>query len=313
MIRLLFLSMAIIAADDIVVPTTFGPSNRARIVVNMVGRNNRSRMLENAQMYINTVRSTRPRTSGDYGFAIPSVTGESAVFLRGTSYSDQIPYDTDISVGYGSEFFALIGSIMLIPPVERHGTEGSMILNPSDVANQYCFEGILDYVGIDPTNPIVETTFDIVHRIAMPGGRVVHQAFPHNTVLRYQLAAENPYISLPSAAFMDLMNQISGATLDLPQAPIHGTRRTWIFPPGRCTTELISRMPTLKFTIRNAGQAGVEIHLEPLDYLRVDRRLNSCEILIVSERSSIHQLGAPFFRIAAIHFDQNRIGFCDPI
>ena len=173
-------------ATDRLIRVTYGASGCPRIVVRMTNIFDRSIMLENGLMRIDTFSSFRPyrysvHPNVEYVHEIQDINGNMVTSIEGSPEPMSTPrtgwgYDTVLSVGIGSEFLHNVGSVMLIPPRDQ---SGYLVASPSSNGSFYCLDGIITFVVIDPLFPRIYATMSWLNEPTPPLDTATLTAIPN--------------------------------------------------------------------------------------------------------------------------------------
>lgn len=216
----------------------------------------------------------------------------------------------NLDLSIGSPFANEYGGFFVSqPPRSLNLTDGKIrfIMAPSDVPSRYCHD---EFIGFAPAVLDPHLKFRTkISLIEVPGDNLEEAQLISIPITMTGSLVLRDNLSVPSAVLSRLDRKIRETF----QMSWHEFERH-----SECHN-MIDRLPTLRYTILDAQNAGVvDVMVSPSDYVSsfIDNRgIRYCVIQITSELTSSHTIGLPFIRSAGVFVDytHNRFGFCDPL
>ena len=253
-----------------------------------------------------------------------------------------------LSVGMGSDFGNVVGSMLLLPPssfsaATHHGdyqqtvsTEDDyplmMVINPANVST-YCYEGTLGYVQGMGLGELSYGIFTLKVAVSVLGNEEIIFANTANEAIDglyhgYYIDTTAQKDRIPEAVMYEWFTEVANRGLYLDEFPmfLQGTNiyyTEYSLSAAQCANTR-HLFPSLVYTILVGDgpddvNIAARIVLEPEDYMPAVSPGGRCVVQIVGEAAGLHyttyKLGMNFIQRAALHFDytHNRIGIGEPL
>ena len=217
------------------------------------------------------------------------------------------------SIGFGSPFATMAGSMALIPIIPGQiGTGFRMILSPSDPL-ELCADRSMITVS-----PIAHTLFeasislrrydtDDFMSLSTSIFGIYGNPGPYSVIGEFELSAQNTLMEFP--------NEICGVIDEAIRSEGFSGRR--VLEAG--CADILPRLPTINLSFRSRGEHAGNIFFTPEDYIQVDTETGECRILInlLDEhhpQGYLYTLGLPFLEKIGVFLDyeNGQIGFFEP-
>ena len=221
-----------------------------------------------------------------------------------------------VGIGFESVFSRMIGSMMLIPSVDRvAGNEGAamrMIAGPTDPL-AYCTDRqmmMVDVVNSFSGHPSFQAEISLLSADTQEYMSLSSMSYfnegPGATQAPFEISTEITGMRVPRQVRAVILEEISMQGI----ASEFGTHMIYL-EPG--CADIIPRLPTIQLR----SPSGM-IRLMPEDYVRVNETTGRCTLPIEYDDNDFYReftLGLSFIEQFGIFFDYNnyQIGICDPL
>lgn len=253
-------------------------------------------------------------TYSDYSRAIMVVPSDGEGDLYISRHSSHVPdnwqqYEDVMGIGYGSDFARLVGSVMLVPlQVGVSGTRLALITAPTD-PESFCRESVMARIALVVSGGgRLELEADVWFEDRNSGEIVPMERLETNPTFFFLSTYKLTFI--PSNVRSSLVGIMSRV----------GLVRTATNSFSIGCENLINFLPSIVFTVKDAGVVAARIVLEPQDYFHIHPETRECECKIdLSDSEPVEHarfsFGMSLLENAGIFIDYNNevLGLCDPL
>jgi len=253
-------------------------------------------------------------TYSDYSRAIMLVPSDGEGNLYIARHNSRAPdnwqqYEDVMGIGHGSDFARLVGSVMLVPlEVGVPRTQLALITAPTD-PESFCTESVMARIALlVSSSGRLELEVDVSLEDRNSGEIVPMERSEQNPTFFFLSTYKLTFIpSNVRASLVEIMNRV-GLVRTVPNT----------FSVG--CENLINFLPSIVFTVKDAGVVAARIVLEPQDYfhIRPETRECGCKIDLSDPEPVEHarfSFGMSLLENAGIFIDYNNevLGLCDPL